>query len=62
MLLEGWPSDRDTRRIEDRLWALLCAKNSTIDGHNSNHEKNLIAYWNTDIGKGLKTIEFQTEE
>lgn len=63
MLLEGWPSDRDTRRIEDRLKALLCAKNTDIDdGHNHNREKNLIAYWNTDIGKGLKTIEFQTEE
>ncbi len=63
MLLEGWPSDRDTRRIENRLKTLLCAKNTNIDdGHNNNREKNLIAYWNTDIGKGLKTIEFQTEE
>lgn len=56
MLLEGWPADQDTRRIEDRIWALLCT--------NSKHheEKNLIAYWNTDIGKGVKTIEFQTDE
>ncbi|KAL7498774.1 hypothetical protein ACHAWT_008784 [Skeletonema menzelii] len=62
MLIEGWPSDRDTRRIEDRLWALLCTKSTALDGIKNNHEKNLIAYWNTDIGKGLKTIEFQTEE
>ncbi len=63
MLLEGWPADQDTRRIEDRIWALLCTKNNgTDDGNKHRDEKNMIAYWNTDIGKGVKTIEFQTDE
>ena len=62
ILLQGWPAEQDTRRIEDRLWALLCSKNTTANKHPKNQEKNLIAYWNTDIGKGVKTIEFQTDE
>ena len=62
MLIEGWPSDEDTRDIENRVLTLLCAKSATMDKSSNYRGKNLIAYRNTDIGKGVMTIEFQTDE
>ncbi|KAL7459227.1 hypothetical protein ACHAWC_010906 [Mediolabrus comicus] len=67
LTIEGWPSDQNTIHVENRVRSLLCAKNGYIESHTAqgnkqSQEMNQIAFWGTDIGKGVITIEFKTDE